>query len=92
MGQAAPTPATSRRSLSPLRKRRRSRTQAPRELRHSSRRSQTRIEAAFPAVDGHAVHDNAVNYFVLFDQLEWQAGDGASGLSIDSRGWVGRGP
>ena len=32
-------------------------------------------KAAFPDVEGHAVHDNAVNYFVLFDQLEWQAGD-----------------
>ena len=47
-------------------------------------------KAAFPDVDGHAVHDNAVNYFVLFDQLEWQAGKGANGLNLDSRGWVGR--
>ena len=47
-------------------------------------------KAAFPDVQGHAVHDGAVNYFVLFDQLEWQAGDGANGLNIDSRGWVGR--
>src|SRR5689334_19990958 len=29
--------------------------------------------AAFPQdLHGHAVHDRAVNYFVLFDQLEWQ--------------------
>jgi len=47
-------------------------------------------KAAFPDVQGHAVHDNAVNYFVLFDQLEWQAGEGAHGLNVDSRGWVGR--
>lgn len=47
-------------------------------------------KAAFPDVEGHAVHDKAVHYFVLFDQLEWQAGEGAKGLSIDSRGWVGR--
>jgi copper resistance protein B len=47
-------------------------------------------KAAFPEVQGHAVHDNAVNYFVLFDQLEWQAGEGAQGLNIDTRGWVGR--
>ena len=47
-------------------------------------------KAAFPDVEGHAAHDNAVSYFVLFDQLEWQAGKGANGLSIDSRGWVGR--
>jgi copper resistance protein B len=46
--------------------------------------------AAFRDVQGHAVHDNAVNYFVLFDQLEWQAADGGSGLNIDSRGWIGR--
>ena len=47
-------------------------------------------KAAFPDVQGHAVHDNAVNYFVLFDQLEWQVGEGANGLSLDSRGWIGR--
>jgi copper resistance protein B len=47
-------------------------------------------KAAFPDIEGHAVHDKAVNYFVLFDQLEWQVGDGENGLSIDSRGWVGR--
>jgi copper resistance protein B len=46
--------------------------------------------AAFPDVEGHAVHDNTVNYFVLFDQLEWQAGDSPNGMSIDTRGWVGR--
>jgi copper resistance protein B len=47
-------------------------------------------KAAFPDVGGHAVHDNAVNYFVLFDQLEWQRGDGANGMNVDTRGWVGR--
>jgi copper resistance protein B len=47
-------------------------------------------KAAFPDVQGHAVHDRSVNYFVLFDQLEWQAGDGANGINVDSRGWVGR--
>jgi copper resistance protein B len=46
--------------------------------------------AAFPEVEGHAVHDDAVNYFVLVDQLEWQAGRGAPGFGWDSRGWVGR--
>lgn len=45
--------------------------------------------AAFPDVDGHTVHDEAVHYFVLFDQLEWQAGNGASGLSWDNKGWIG---
>jgi copper resistance protein B len=46
--------------------------------------------AAFPDVEGHAVHDNATNYFVLFDQLEWQGGQDVRGLNVDSRAWVGR--
>jgi copper resistance protein B len=47
--------------------------------------------AAFPDLhdDGHAVHDNAVHYYVLFDQLELQAGDG-TGWNWDNRGWIGR--
>ena len=47
-------------------------------------------KAAFPDVQGHAVHDNAWTSFVLFDQLEWQAGDGASGINVDAKGWIGR--
>lgn len=47
-------------------------------------------KAAFSDVRGHAVHDNAANYFVLFDQLEWQSGEDANGINIDTRGWVGR--
>lgn len=47
-------------------------------------------QAAFPDVHGHGVHDNAVNYFVLFDQFEGQTGGGSSGLSWDTKGWVGR--
>jgi copper resistance protein B len=47
-------------------------------------------KAAFPDVQGHTVHDNGMNYFVLFDQLEWQAGKGVGGINIDGRGWVGR--
>jgi copper resistance protein B len=47
-------------------------------------------KAAFPDVRGHTVHDNAINYFVLFDQLEWQAGGGDDGLSWDNKGWVGQ--
>lgn len=46
-------------------------------------------KAAFPDVEGHAVHDRALSYYVLFDQLEWQAGEGANGVNIDSRGWIG---
>jgi copper resistance protein B len=47
-------------------------------------------KAAFPDVRGHTAHGNSVNYFVLFDQLEWQFARGANGLNVDSRGWVGR--
>lgn len=46
-------------------------------------------QAAFPDVQGHSVHDGAVNYFVLFDQFEGQAGDGPEGVSWDTKGWVG---
>ena len=45
--------------------------------------------AAFPDVDGHSARDNAINYFVLFDQLEWQIGHGPSSLSWDTKGWIG---
>ncbi len=45
---------------------------------------------AFPDVEGHAVHDSAVNSYVLFDQLEWQHGDGGNGGSWDTKGWIGR--
>jgi copper resistance protein B len=46
--------------------------------------------AAFPDVMGHSVHDNATNYFVLFDQLEGQVGDEPGGFSWDTKGWVGQ--
>jgi len=45
--------------------------------------------AAFPDVRGHAVHDSALNYLLLFDQLEWQTAEGANGINVDSRGWLG---
>lgn len=44
--------------------------------------------AAFPDVEGHAAHDRALNLFVLFDQLEWQAGEGGR-LDWDNKGWLG---
>ncbi len=47
-------------------------------------------EAAFPEVHGHSVHDKAVNYLVLFDQFERQAGDGSDGVSWDTKGWIGQ--
>lgn len=46
-------------------------------------------EAAFPEVQGHSVHDDRVNYRVLFDQLEWQRIHGAQGLRWDNKSWVG---
>lgn len=46
-------------------------------------------KAAFPDVEGHAVHDRALNYFVLFDQLEWQSAGRGSGMNLDTKGWVG---
>jgi copper resistance protein B len=46
--------------------------------------------AAFPPdVHGHTVHDTALNYHVLFDQLEWQYIHGAQGLRWDNTTWVG---
>jgi copper resistance protein B len=57
------------------------------------------VAAAWPAsawaqsddgLHGHAVHDNATHYYVLFDQLEWQAASRDSGLNIDIKGWIGR--
>jgi copper resistance protein B len=45
--------------------------------------------AAFPDVDGHSVHDESVNFFVLADELEWQGGDGESAFVWKTRAWVG---
>jgi copper resistance protein B len=46
-------------------------------------------KAAFPEVQGHAAHDNAVHYFLLIDRLEgWQT-NADSGLQWELRGWVG---
>jgi len=47
-------------------------------------------QAAFPDVEGHTVHDQSVNFFVLLDQLEWQTGSGADALSWDTKGWIGQ--
>ena len=38
---------------------------------------------------GHAVHDRAINFQVLFDQLEWQFVHGKPGSRWDSRSWIG---
>jgi copper resistance protein B len=47
-------------------------------------------KAAFPDVQGHPAHDRSINYFVLFDQLEWQSGGGSDAFSWDTKGWVGQ--
>lgn len=46
-------------------------------------------QAAFPPVNGHGVHDKAINGFLLIDQLEYQNADNGSALSWDMSGWVG---
>jgi copper resistance protein B len=51
------------------------------------------VAALWPAAaaaqhQGHTVHDEAINTFVLFDQLEWQAGAG-DGAHWDGRAWIG---
>ena len=45
--------------------------------------------AAFPDLTSRMVLGEAVNYFVLLDQLEWQAADGGGGVTWDNKGWVG---
>lgn len=48
--------------------------------------------AAFPHIheDGHAVHDHAINSFVLFDKLEWRRDVSSERVSLDAKGWVGQ--
>ena len=41
-------------------------------------------EAAFPDLPGHAAHDQASNYYVLFDQLGWQNASVGSALDWDA--------
>jgi copper resistance protein B len=47
-------------------------------------------QAAFPDVQGHPAHDTSINYFVLFDQLEWQTGSESDVFSWDTKGWIGQ--
>jgi copper resistance protein B len=46
-------------------------------------------EAAFPAVQGHTVHDKYLSWFVLLDQLEYQDADENSTLSWEGSAWIG---
>jgi len=46
--------------------------------------------AAFPqGLHGHAVHDRAINHYVLFDQLEWQFSGDTKGGIWDIKSWLG---
>ncbi len=47
-------------------------------------------QAAFPDVRGHTVHDDAINFFVLGEQLEWRGDRRVSGFAWDMSGWVGK--
>ena len=46
--------------------------------------------AAFPDVEAHAIGDDAIRYFVLFDQLEWHGNSDGAGMTWNTTGWVGR--
>jgi copper resistance protein B len=47
--------------------------------------------AAFPHLEGHghAVHDTAIHYYALLDQIELQAGDGVTAGSWENHTWIG---
>src|SRR3546814_18172384 len=45
--------------------------------------------AAVPPPGGHAVHDNAIQSFVLIDRLETWDADSGTGLEWKGLGWVG---
>ena len=47
-------------------------------------------KAAFPDLEGHTVHDRALHYFVLLDQLELQRSANETGVGLDSKGWIGQ--
>jgi len=46
-------------------------------------------EAAFPALQGHTVHDKYLSWMLVADQLEYQDADAGSTLSWDVEGWIG---
>jgi copper resistance protein B len=46
--------------------------------------------AAFPDLQGHSVHDHAIHFMVLADQLEWRDVDAGSTAAWDLKGWVGQ--
>lgn len=46
-------------------------------------------QAAFPPLPGHQVHDRAVNWAVIVDQLEYQSVESSSALKWNATAWVG---
>lgn len=45
--------------------------------------------AAFPDVGGHAVHDDSIHYYALFNRLEAWNADPGTGFAWEGQGWVG---
>ncbi|WP_369987206.1 copper resistance protein B [Pseudomonas xanthosomatis] len=45
--------------------------------------------AAFPPLPGHQVHDRAINWAVIVDQLEYQRFEGSGALNWNATAWVG---
>ncbi|TDR38356.1 copper resistance protein B [Tahibacter aquaticus] len=45
--------------------------------------------AAFPPVDGHTLHDNTIQYFVLLDRLDTWDADPGTGVEWEGQAWVG---
>lgn len=45
--------------------------------------------AAFPALQGHTVHDKYLAWLLVADQLEYQATDAGGTLGWDIEGWIG---
>ncbi|MDR2305694.1 MAG: copper resistance protein B [Paucimonas sp.] len=46
-------------------------------------------QAAFPPLPGHQVHDRALNWAVIVDQLEYQHFDSSDALNWNATAWVG---
>lgn len=69
------------------------------QMNHGSAPSQPRTplpvltdadrQAAFPPLPGHQVHDRAVNWAVIVDQLEYQNFESSSALKWNATAWVG---
>ncbi|TFF36813.1 copper resistance protein B [Pseudomonas sp. RIT623] len=45
--------------------------------------------AAFPSLPGHQVHDRAINWAVIVDQLEYQNFESSGAVSWNATAWVG---